>query len=122
MQDWWNSLDLIQKILYCVAVPSLIVLVVQTMRMLFGVESQSNIKEPKNKGIEICDMRNFIGEIAEVTLTIPELLKGQGKIKISYKGNIKKCSAVTEEPEQILTGETVRVVDVKGDVFVVERE
>ena len=61
-------------------------------------------------------------DMADKKILATELLKGQGKIRINIKGNIKKCSAVTEEPEQILTGETVRLVDVKGDVFVVERE
>ncbi len=35
--EWWNSLDTLLKIFYCVAVPSTLVLLIQTVMMLIGL-------------------------------------------------------------------------------------
>ena len=37
MTEWWNALDLFQKILYCIAIPSTLILVIQTLLVLFGI-------------------------------------------------------------------------------------
>ncbi|MCM1298689.1 MAG: NfeD family protein [Firmicutes bacterium] len=35
--NWWNSLELVQQILYCIAIPSSLVLIIQTIIMLLGI-------------------------------------------------------------------------------------
>lgn len=37
MTEWWSTLDLFQKVLYCVAIPSTLILVIQTILVLFGI-------------------------------------------------------------------------------------
>lgn len=36
MAEWWSSLDLALKILYCIAVPTTVILVIQTVLLLIG--------------------------------------------------------------------------------------
>ena len=37
MVDWWNSLTLVSQIFYCIAVPSTLLLLIQTIMMLIGI-------------------------------------------------------------------------------------
>ena len=37
MIDWWNSLTLVSQIFYCIAVPSTLLLLIQTIMMLVGL-------------------------------------------------------------------------------------
>lgn len=37
MLDWWNSLELITQIFYCIAIPSTLILLIQTIMMLVGM-------------------------------------------------------------------------------------
>ncbi len=37
MADWWNSLGLISQIFYCIAVPSTLVMLIQTIMLLVGM-------------------------------------------------------------------------------------
>ena len=37
MIDWWNSLTLVSQIFYCIAVPSTLLLLIQTIMMLIGI-------------------------------------------------------------------------------------
>ena len=37
MTEWCNALDLFQKVLYCVAIPSTLILVIQTILVLLGI-------------------------------------------------------------------------------------
>ncbi len=37
MLDWWNSLELITQIFYCIAIPSTLILLIQTIMMLIGM-------------------------------------------------------------------------------------
>lgn len=41
MLDWWNSLELIQQVFYVIAIPSTIILILQTILLLFGVGHDS---------------------------------------------------------------------------------
>ncbi len=38
MMDWWNGLDLTEQIFALIAIPSTLVLLIQTLLMLFGIE------------------------------------------------------------------------------------
>ena len=37
MIDWWNSLGIVSQIFYCIAVPSTLLLLIQTIMMLIGI-------------------------------------------------------------------------------------
>ncbi len=40
--DWWNTLSLATQIFYCIAIPSTLVLVIQTLLMLFGLGNDAD--------------------------------------------------------------------------------
>ena len=66
------------------------------------------------------DYRHGLGKQAQVYLTIPAKGRGKGKINLELSGSLGEFSAVTESEDPIPTGSMVRVVDIIGDVFVVE--
>jgi membrane-bound ClpP family serine protease len=39
--NWWNELDLIRQILYCIAIPGTILLVIQTLLIIFGIGGET---------------------------------------------------------------------------------
>lgn len=39
--QWWSSLDLAAQIFYCIAIPATLVLIIQTVLMLFGLEDSA---------------------------------------------------------------------------------
>ena len=43
MLDWWNSLELVTQIFYCIAIPSTLVLLIQTIMMLVGMGDDGDI-------------------------------------------------------------------------------
>lgn len=66
--------------------------------------------------------RNAIGLEGEVYLKIPGDNKGKGKINITVQERYKEYDAITYEKETLLTGTSVRVVDmVSNDLLVVEK-
>ena len=36
--EWWNSIGLISQIFYCIAIPATLILLIQTVLMLFGFD------------------------------------------------------------------------------------
>ncbi len=40
--EWWNSLGLASQVFYCIAIPSTLVLLIQTMLMFFGFENDAD--------------------------------------------------------------------------------
>ena len=34
---WWNGLKLVEQILYCIAIPASLILIIQTVIMLLGI-------------------------------------------------------------------------------------
>ena len=42
MFAWWNQLDLLEQILYIIAVPSTLVLIIQTVLLLFGLNHEGD--------------------------------------------------------------------------------
>ena len=67
------------------------------------------------------DIKNAVGKIAEVYLTIPAKCAGNGKINLELQGAYIEAEAITECEQPIKTGEKVRVVKIEGGVCVVER-
>ena len=68
------------------------------------------------------DVRNAIGANVKVYIPIPEQGHGEGKVTLYVQGRYAECDAVTTEPELLRTGTTVRIVDVRNGVLVVERD
>ena len=68
------------------------------------------------------DVRNAIGANAKVYIPIPEQGHGEEKVTLYVQGRYAECDAVTTEPELLRTGTTVRIVDVRNGVLVVERD
>ena len=44
MLVWWNSLGLVSQIFYCVAIPATLVLLIQTVLMLIGLDGDSELE------------------------------------------------------------------------------
>lgn len=42
MGDWWNTLSLATQIFYCIAIPATLVLLIQTVLMLFGLGNDAD--------------------------------------------------------------------------------
>ena len=45
MINWWNSLELISQIFACIAIPATLVLLIQTILMFIGLESDSDASD-----------------------------------------------------------------------------
>jgi len=68
------------------------------------------------------DLRNAIGESAQVYIPIPEQGAGEGKVTMYVQGRYAECTAVSQSPVLLKTGTSVRIVDVRNGVLVVEEE
>jgi membrane protein implicated in regulation of membrane protease activity len=202
---WWNGLDAILKVLYCIAIPATLLMIIQTVLSLsgFGGGTDINISDtsgldfaatdieiaevgsdvpvttdfgglkfltvqgfiifftifswtaiaftamglPPAAGIAIgilagaaamygaavlirflrslayngtVNMRNAIGETAEVYMPVPAKGGGVGKVTLNIQGRFMECDAVTNGLEQLKTGSGVKVTDLQGNTLVVE--
>ncbi len=52
MSEWWDTLMTVEKVLYCMAVPSTIILIVQTLMLLFGVAGHEGYNPSDTSGID----------------------------------------------------------------------
>ncbi|MBR0596323.1 NfeD family protein [Sinanaerobacter chloroacetimidivorans] len=65
MVDWWNGLDLVLKILYCIAIPATLILVIQTiLSLLGGFEGGAGVDFSDTSGIDF-NGGSDIGEMAD---------------------------------------------------------
>ncbi len=65
MIDWWNGMDMVLKILYCVAIPATLILVIQTiLSLLGGFEGGAGIDYSDTSGIDF-DGGSDIGEMSD---------------------------------------------------------
>ncbi|NLJ16925.1 MAG: NfeD-like protein, partial [Clostridiales bacterium] len=39
MSEWWEGLNLLQQVLYCIAIPSTLIMLIQTVLILIGIGS-----------------------------------------------------------------------------------
>ncbi len=53
MAEWWEALQIIEKILYCIAVPSTIILLLQTIILLFGASGHEGINPSDTSGLDL---------------------------------------------------------------------
>ena len=68
------------------------------------------------------DLHNAIGESARVYIPIPEQGGGSGKVTLYVQGRYAECDAVSQSSAALKTGTSVRIVDVRNGVLVVEEE
>lgn len=67
-------------------------------------------------------MKNLLGQKATVYIPIPEKGKGQGKVTVALSERFLEFNAITDGEKSLSTNSSVRVIDVRGDVLVVEVE
>jgi len=79
------------------------------MRQLFKLNEDNSLK-----------LENLVGASAEVYLTIPESMKGTGKILISTKGSTRELEAMTRG-EKIGSNARVKIISVENEIVIVEK-
>lgn len=62
-----------------------------------------------------------IGRPADVYLRIPAEMAGKGKVMLSFKGSSRELDAMTRAHEEIPSGAVVRVLQVDGDILIVDK-
>ncbi|MBQ9118828.1 MAG: NfeD family protein [Lachnospiraceae bacterium] len=67
------------------------------------------------------NVRSTIGETAQVYVMIPASGESGGKVTLTMTSGFVELDAVTQTADSIPAGSTVRIVDLQGDVVVVER-
>jgi hypothetical protein len=195
MTAWWEGISLIEQIFVIIAAPSTLILVIQTVMLLFGGFDDASgtdgaetgggdpdVSPSDTDGLRLLSVRcimtfltvfgwsgvillglglhpaaaagiagllgfasmagmaqmirglmklqesgnvNYrlaLGKTARVYITIPAAGKGQGKINLVLGEALRELWAVTESAEPIPTGSSVRVVDLIGGVYTVEKE
>lgn len=56
MSEWWESLSTLLKVLYCIAVPSTLVLLLQTIFSIAGFGNDADINISDTSGLDMGDM------------------------------------------------------------------
>lgn len=64
-------------------------------------------------------LENTLNKTAEVYLSIPENKTGKGKIMISINGSFHELDAMTEHPQKISSGSTVKVVKIENNNIII---
>lgn len=55
--DWWNNLQLVEQVLYCIAVPASLILIIQTVMMLLGLgDGGEGINPSDTSGLDMPDV------------------------------------------------------------------
>lgn len=67
MAEWWNQLDMVLKVLYCIALPATLILVIQTiLSLLGGFEGGEGVDFSDTSGLDF-DGGSDIGEISDAS-------------------------------------------------------
>ncbi len=212
MNAWWEALSILQKILYCIAIPATLVLILQTVLVIMGFgdgASGADFNPSDTSGLDletdvsagdlvdgdiadavsgdfgslklftvqgavaflatfswvsivcvkaemnevlalaigiVCGVtmmyfvakllqwmaklaengtfkiKSVVGETAQVYLTVLPNGESGGKVTLSSTSRFTEVDAITESSQPIPSGSRVRIVDVRGDVVVVEKE
>lgn len=103
-----------------IAVSIVISLVLGFLAML-GVAKvlQLTNRLAQNGNIEI---NKLLGEKASVYIPVPASGSGQGKVTVQSGERFTELSAVTDDEALIPTGTQVRIVDIRGELVVVEKD
>jgi len=116
----WGGLAAIEKGMHVWWGVSGISLVLGIIMMLFTAWIFFMLLKLQSSGT--MKMQNAVGKEAEVYLTIPAKKSGNGKVQIIIQGGYKTLDAVTEDTEDIKTGNFVEVIEVVNDILVVKRK
>lgn len=65
-------------------------------------------------------IQKAVGKIATVYITIPAQKTGKGKVQLSINGSFHELNAITENDE-IVSGESVKVLKAENDTLIVEK-
>lgn len=205
MFDWWNALPLIEQVFFFMAIPATVILLIQTVLLIFGGGDDVGLDSDTSgldggfdvgdgssphtdnhafdsDGVRIftvrgimafftvggwagvvavelglpdaasvvisavlgllalfgiakliqvlmklqetgnIDPRKALGQTGQVYLTIPAESAGQGKINIMLGDSLSEFEAITYDKQPIKTGSRVRVVDIVGKSYVVEKD
>ncbi|MBQ8799504.1 MAG: NfeD-like protein [Lachnospiraceae bacterium] len=212
MNAWWESLGILQRILYCIAIPATLVLILQTVLVIMGFgdgASGADFNPSDTSGLDlegdmsagdladgditdaisgdfgslklftiqgavaflatfswvsivcvnagmleivalaigfVCGgvmmyvvakllqlmaklsengtfkIKSMVGETAQVYLTVLPSGESGGKVTLSSTSRFAEVDAITEGAQPIPSGSRVRIVDVRGDVVVVEKD
>ena len=68
------------------------------------------------------DIKNAIGENGSVYIPVPAKGGGEGKINLYLQGRFVEVGCITHEADMIPTGASVRVIDARNGVLIVERD
>ena len=66
MVEWWNALSLMQQIFACLAIPATVVLIVQTILLLFGIGDGGADIDGGGMGADAPDVSDFDGAHTDV--------------------------------------------------------
>ena len=67
------------------------------------------------------NIQNAIGKTGEVYLTIPASKKGLGKVSLIVQGSLRELNALTNDQEDIKTGELIVVTHIENNILIVKR-
>ena len=86
--------------------------------LIFFLIIKQLLKLSEDNTFKINDLKNKTGE---VYLKIPAQSLGKGKVLISLKGTNHELYAITNSSTDILSGELIKVVDIKDEILIVEK-
>jgi len=86
--------------------------------LIFFLVIKQLLKLSEDNTFKINDLKNKTGE---VYLKIPAQSLGKGKVLISLKGTNHELYAITNSETDILSGELIKVVDIKDEILIVEK-
>ena len=66
------------------------------------------------------DLKNAIGKISVVYVSIPENMKGKGKVTLNLQERYTEIDAMTKEDKKIMTDELVEITELIGDTVIVK--
>lgn len=67
MSEWWSSLDILMKMLYCIAVPASVLLLIQTVISLLGFgDNGAGIEMSDTSGLDL-DSASDINDIPDIS-------------------------------------------------------
>lgn len=103
------------------AVLSIVIAMVLGFLSMLGVAKLLQLTKKLTQDGNI-DMKRLLGEKASVYIPIPQNGEGQGKVTVSAGERYTEFSAVTDSEALIPTGTQVRIIDIRGDLLVVEKD
>jgi membrane protein implicated in regulation of membrane protease activity len=67
-------------------------------------------------------LKNAVGRIGEVYLTIPKNQEGYGKVQIKVQGSLRELEAMTNDLEDLNSGSLVKVLDIINNQFLLVKK